>query len=156
RARIADIATRFEAYAPGIPTPRQIDDEPTAAARRLVAAIDAGDLDGTDQAVRAVVHGASPDELGGLLAEAVLPRLAAAGPAQIFSELCELTNATAPYPERLRPLARELARNPTWRIEWIESAPPSAPVVDPTPLASLLAGVPGLGVPGSDFIYPLM
>ncbi len=55
----------------------------------------------------------------------------------------------------LRPLAREVAREPTWRLAWSERireerAGPSLSLRD------ALRNTPSLGLPGSDFIYPLL
>jgi hypothetical protein len=68
----------------------------------------------------------------------LLPRVAPRG---------EITGAV------LRGPARELARMPQWRLRWFED--PDEPVAG-TPLADALLDVPGLGLPGSAFIHPVM
>jgi hypothetical protein len=50
-------------------------------------------------------------------------------------------------------LAREVARLPELRIEWIRDGI-DAPATDDTGLAAALAHTPRLGLPGSDFVFP--
>ena len=57
--------------------------------------------------------------------------------------------------ELLRPLAREVARNSDWRLRWFMERDPVGPA-SADALFSALQATPRLGVPGSDFIYPLM
>ena len=53
----------------------------------------------------------------------------------------------------LRGLVRELTRYPSWRLTWFEAAGRSHP---DRPLVDALLAVPMLGIPGSDFIFPIM
>jgi hypothetical protein len=55
--------------------------------------------------------------------------------------------------EIVRGAAREIARHPDWRITWHESTDDSG---DGTALLDALVQTPRLGLPGNDFIYPLM
>jgi hypothetical protein len=55
----------------------------------------------------------------------------------------------------VQPLARELGRYPDWKIEWVDASPPAGSG-DEHDLTRALLDTPRLGVPGSDFIYPLM
>jgi len=54
----------------------------------------------------------------------------------------------------LRGPARELARYPDWQLRWFEDPDPDEPT-SPS-LVDALLDVPVLGVPGSDFIFPIM
>jgi hypothetical protein len=49
--------------------------------------------------------------------------------------------------------AREIARHPDWRVRWFDAA--DLAVTGPA-LGDALLQVPTLGVPGSDFIFPVM
>lgn len=89
-------------------------------------------------------------------ADAVLPSLAAAAHAPIFLGLYPLAEPYGVTTALARPLVRELARHDDWRIEWIDGPRPRTAVERTHPLVELLTSVPGLGTPGSDFIYPLM
>ena len=125
----------------------------------LAGAVAAGDLDGTDAAAAALAARADAASMRALLAHDLVPRLAAAAHAPIFLQLLAWVRGadTAVVRAMLRPLARELARNPGWHLDWW-----TAEGVGPRPddagddLAHALASVPYLGVPGSDFIFPLM
>src|SRR5262249_44452226 len=54
----------------------------------------------------------------------------------------------------LRPLLRELARAPQLRVEWVREA--TTPQGDESSLTAALARTPRLGLPASDFIFPLV
>jgi hypothetical protein len=135
---------------------------PGDVARRLRAALDAGDLDAADAAAACLGRVCTPNELAALAAGAVVSRLSAAGHAPIFLySLPRVSPRGGLSGELLRPLARELARFPDWRIEWIASLPDlstrgSAPEGDGAALFEAIRATPRLGVPGSDFVYPLM
>ena len=157
RERITEIATQYEAFGPAVvdPAPRDFD-SPAAAAAALARAIDAGDLDEVDATATALASIASGAELRALLADAVVTRLSAAGHAPIFLyQLPRVAPRGELTAELLRPLARELARQPDWRLTWHERRrrhrrlPAEA-------LHAAIAATPRLGSPGSDFIYPLM
>jgi len=135
-------------------TPPPEDLDPAAAAARLLPALAAGDLDEVDRWALALGRRATPGELRTLLAEPVAASLAAAAHGSILLYLLprvaprgEVTGAV------LRGPARELARMPQWRLHWFED--PDEPI-SATPLADALLDVPALGLPGSDFIYPIM
>ena len=101
-----------------------------------------------------VARTATPTELARLLGAGVLPNLAAAGHAPIFLyQLPRVAPRGEATPELLRPLARELARQPGLAIEWVQDRPTTGG--SPAELARALAEVPTLGVPGSTFIFPL-
>lgn len=157
RMRLVALAAGYEAWGPPAPEPDTVDfASPHEAVAHLRSAIDAGDLDDVDATAAWLGHRVDAADLRRLLADDVVPRLAAAAHAPIF--LYQLPRA-APRGEAtaelLRPLARELARHPDWRITWHEQLDRSGAVPDHS-LADAIAATPRLGVPGSDFIYPLM
>ena len=155
RRRIVRLAEEYRAAGPSVPDPRpEAFDSPEAAATALVGAIRAGDLDAVDRAASAFGEQAGPEEIRRLLAAPVARSLAAAGHASI---LLYLLPRIAPGGEVtgtvLRGPARELARHPDWRLHWFDD---DDGIVAGSPLAAALLEVPVLGVPGSDFIFPLM
>lgn len=89
-----------------------------------------------------------PDEL--------VASLAAAAHAPIyFSLLPRVSPPSKAAATLVQPLARELGRYPDWRIEWIDARPPRGSG-DEHALTRALLDTPRLGIPGSDFIYPIM
>ena len=158
RQRLVDLADEYDRAGPatGDPPPRELGSAARAAAR-LDEAIGAGDLDEVDAAAAWLGHTASPTELRALLADPLLPRLSAAAHAPIFLYLLPRVSPRGELtPELLRPLARELAREPEWRMTWYEESRPTSGALDQAELWATLAATPRLGVPGSDFIYPIM
>jgi hypothetical protein len=155
RQRLVWLAASYAAAGPPVDrTPSPEDLDPSAAAARLLPALAAGDQDEVDRYALALGRRATSDELRTLLAEPVAASLAAAAHGSI---LLYLLSRVAPRGEVtgtvLRGPARELARMPQWRLHWFED--PDEPIAD-TPLADALLDVPALGLPGSDFIYPIM
>ncbi len=159
--RIMEIAGSFESFGDGVAPPADVaPDSLRDAAAALGRAIDAGDLDDVDSYAAWLGAHARPVDLPSLLADMVVPRLAAAGHAPIFLWLLP---RVAPRGEvtggLLRPLCRELAGAPSWRIGWIDQARTDAAADvfdDPDGLFDALAAVPRLGRPASSFIFPLM
>jgi len=157
RAQIAAIAATYEAFGPPAPKhPDRAFESLEASAAWLGDALAAGDFDEVDVAATWLGRHASSARLAPLLADLVVPSLAAAAHGPIFlfqmprvAPRGELTG------ELLRPLARELARNPSWRLEWFADRTASAES-SPAALFDALRATPQLGVPGSDYIYPLM
>jgi hypothetical protein len=158
RIHILAIAAQYEAFdAPAGTGPEPAVEpggggDPVAA---LTGAIAAGDLARTDLAARALAAAVPPDRLVRGLADDLVPRTAAAAHAPIFLFQLSRLPASTTYRGLLRPLARELAREPDWRIRWIDEWVP--PVrSDASELARRLAASPRLGVPGSTFVHPTM
>ncbi len=155
RQRIVELGEQYTAAGEPVsdPEPRRFED-PASAAETLTAAIADGDLDEVDQAASALGAIADPVELVRLLAEPVAASLAAAGHASI---LLYLLRRVAPGGEVtgtvLRGPARELARHADWQLHWFEDI--EGTVAGGT-LADALLDVPPLGLPGSDFIFPIM
>ncbi len=158
RARITDVATRFATYDA---LERSPDALPTGAGPEIVsmllAAMGRGDLDDVDAVALALGRTATPCELRSFLADPLLARTAAAAHAPIFlfafPRIAPRAEVTG---EVLRGLARELARNPGWRIRWVddvERRPGS-----PDALLGAIAATPLRDRPLGDtpFIHPVM
>jgi hypothetical protein len=123
-------------------------------AEALVAALERGELDDVDRVATWLGTHATPVELRRLLAEPVAASLAAAAHASILLYLFPRIAPGGDISGRIvRGPARELARYPDWRLRWFDD-----PDLDATPgtLEDALLEVPMLGVPGSDFIFPIM
>jgi hypothetical protein len=155
RRRLVWLAASYGAAGPSVEEPLPVDGRsPDELAGDLVAALAAGDLDDVDRLASALGRRSAPDDLRRLLAEPVAASLAAAAHGSI---LLHLLSRVAPQGEVtgavLRGPARELARMPQWRLRWFED--PDEPIAG-TPLADALLDVPALGLPGSDFIHPIM
>jgi hypothetical protein len=89
------------------------------------------------------------------LAGSTIDMLAAAGHAPIgFFLANRLATTSRSSLALLRPVLRELARAPQLRVRWVGGA--GAPTGDGRSFASALAGTPLLGLPGSDFIFPIV
>ena len=157
RRQIAAIAPRYESFGPGVAEPKAIDfDSAEDAATRLGEAVAAGDLDDVDAVAQWLGRRTSASEIRALLADLIVPSLAAAAHGTIFLfQLPRISPRGELTVELLRPLARELARQPEWRLRRFEDRPSDGPQSAETLFAALQA-TPRLGVPGSDFIYPLM
>ena len=124
-----------------------------AATSRLGAALDAGDLDGVDDSAAWLARRATAADLIPL-ADSLVTRLGAAAHAPIYLyTLPRVAPRSHAAIGLLRPLVRELAREPDWHIEWVGRWTPAA---ESSELTDALLDTPRLGLPGSDFIYPLM
>ena len=155
--RMREMVDEFEGFGQPVGPPAPVAPEsPAAAAGALVGAVDAGDLETVDAFATWIGDHVAAAELPALLADAVVPRLSAAGHAPIFLWLYPRVAPNRELTGRLlRQLCRELARRPDWRIAWIDGP------VDLMPhpgddLFATLADAPRLGRPASTFIFPLM
>ncbi len=155
--RITEMVDEFAGFGDPVAPPAPVHPEsPRAAALMLEAAIDAGDLDAVDAFAAWIGDHVAAAELPSLLADALVPRLSAAGHAPIFLWLYPRVAPNRELTGRLlRPLCRELARRPEWRIGWIEEPVDVAAPAD-VDLFATLADAPRLGRPSSTFIHPLM
>jgi hypothetical protein len=129
---------------------------PAAARAALADAAAAKDLDAVDNAAVWLGRDATTDDVLAL-AGTTVDSLAAAGHANIYFLLLVRTAwASRAALALLRPLAREIARYPELRIEWLDDV--SVPGVSGpdagTQLADALAATPRLGLPGTDFVFP--
>ncbi len=125
------------------------------AVRHLIDALTAGDLDDVD--ALATWLGARIDAvtLQRALAEPIAGSLAAAAHGSILLDLLpRIALASDVTTAIVRGPARELARYPAWRLRWFED--PDGIANGPSTLRDALLAVPMLGVPGSDFIFPIM
>ena len=152
-AMIERLADQYEAAGDPIatPAPRSIDD-PALAARRLIDALHAGDVDEVDSLSAALLPLASPAEATGLVGEAVATSLSAAGHAPIGFFLLGRVRPTL-SPTLLRGALRTIAARPDWQIDWHHHLVGQG---DAHLLHESIRRTPHLGSPGSDFIYPLM
>jgi hypothetical protein len=157
RQRLVDLATGYAEAGEPLPQPRHVSfDSPAEAVAQLQVAIAAGDLERVDEIAAWIGATVPPNELRALLAADLAPSLAAAAHAPIFLYLLPRVSPNGEVtPELLRPLARELARAPEWRLSWHESIERSE-AAPADALWDAIAGTPRLGLPGSDFIYPVM
>jgi hypothetical protein len=161
RARIREIATRFEAFGPGLAEPAArsaVDpDDPAAAVRRLHDAVEAGDLAVIDAVAAWIGRRVAPAALPALLAEEIVPRLSAAahGPIYLYQLPRVVTRGELPG-GMLRPLAREIGREHRLRLTWPDELPETRGDGRPGTVFDAVAATPRLGVPGSDFIFPVM
>ena len=160
--RIQQLADEYEAADDPVGPPVDASfEDPSAATARLIAAIEAGDLDEVDTIATWLGDHSSHHELRGLLGEYVVPSLAAAGHAPIaLSLLPRVADGRLPATLLRGPL-REIARHPGWRLTWFESTQPTTrdathEAAAPLSLFDALATVPRLGIPGNAFIHPLM
>jgi hypothetical protein len=120
----------------------------------LVAAIERGELSDVDRIAKWLGANATPADLRRLLAEPVAASLAAAAHANILLFLLPRVASGGDVSGGiLRGPVRELARYPEWRLRWFEH--PDLGVAG-SPLGDALLDVPMLGMPGSDFIFPIM
>lgn len=165
RRRIVDVAVELDAFGPAVSdaAPPELPSVEVAAAR-LADAIDRGELDDVDAAAHWLGTVASGAELRDLLAATMVPRLSAAAHGSIFLyQLPRIAPRREITAQLLRPLARELARQPDWRIHWIDGLdrPPTASAPDaatdrPPSMFEALAATPRGAPPASTFIHPLM
>ncbi len=159
RARIEDIATGYEAFGPPVDEPEHragAAGSPAAVAAELATAIDAGELDDVDVTASALARVATGPELRAVLAPVVVDRLAAAAHAPIFLyQLPRVAPRGELTLELVRPLVRELARQPDWRLSWHHRRA-RARRIPADALRGALAATPRLGLPGSAFIHPVM
>ena len=156
RARLEWLATTYERAADPLDESAPADASSSDdAARRFVSALSAGELDDVDRLAQWLGTHLTAIELQHALAEPVAASLAAAAHGSILLYL--LPRVAGPHDRLgtlLRGPARELARHPEWQLRWFEDPDPLVPAS--TTLAEALLDVPALGVPGSDFIFPIM
>ena len=155
RARIVGLTAGYEAAGDPVAAPGSVSPRPLSAlADGLVAAITAGDLDAVDRFATQFGVQAQPHDLGRLLGETLAPSLAAAGHAPILlHHFPRVSLASGVSVEIVRGTVREIARHPEWRIAWHDATTGDG---GRAPLRDALLQTPVLGLPGSDFIYPLM
>jgi hypothetical protein len=123
----------------------------------LRKAVEVGDVDGVDAPAAWLAANVDPGEVAAAVAPLVLDRLAAAAHGSIWSYLLPRVAARQPaVTGTLRPLARELARNPGWRLTWFRDERGPAPGSGPASWFDALAAADLADRPSSTFIYPTM
>lgn len=144
---------QYEAAGDPVPAPPPVHVvSPAEGVTRLGVAMRHGDLDAVDALAVALLAEAGPRESAGLVGEAVVTSLAAAGHAPIGFALLARVRPVLPS-TLLRGALRGIAQRPEWRVHWQEGV--TAPG-DPSRLHEAIRATPRLGRPGSDFIFPLM
>ena len=149
RLRIAWLVDCFEAAGAPVEAPARVaPPDPERAVLDLAAALGESDLDGVDRQAAWLGAHASPGDLRRLLGPRVAPALGAAAHAPIGLHLL----GRSPWIDGsvLRGCLRELARNPTWRVDV------DGKVGGDRPLEEALLQAPLLGPAGSDFIQPMV
>jgi hypothetical protein len=157
RRQLVRVAALYEhAGEPVDPGAAASFDSPADARATVAAAIAAKDLVAVDAAAAWLGRHANADDVLAL-ADGAVGSLAAAGHANIYFLLLGRTAwASRPALALLRPLAREVARYPEFRVEWLDDAAVTG-CVEPDAgerLAGALADTPQLGLPGTDFVFP--
>ena len=151
--RIAALASAFESSGEPVDPPPPVDAPDLAAgAAALDRALRDGDLESVDAWAAWLGDRADHAALALLLGEAIVDSLAAAGHAPIGLHLLARVASGERWGGLLRQPLRELARRPEWRLSWFRATAPAAH----TPLADSIRAVPHLGLPGSNFIHPVM
>lgn len=153
RRRIAWMAAKHaRRVGPRPPRPATATDDPPATATRLMAAVTAGELDDAVVLGGALAASTTADELVGLTADVVAPRLSAAGHGSIFLHLLRTYAPRSPHAASMfAGLAGELARHPRLQVHWAEGANRRRTTAE---LDDQLRAVPHLGPQESDFIAP--
>jgi hypothetical protein len=128
-------------------------ESPTAARSAVLCGMRDKDLDLVDAGASWLSRHASADDVMAL-ASSTVASLAAAGHASIyFFHLGRTAAGNRAALALLRPLVREVARQPELRIEWTQHDIETRGS-DARSFADALARTPRLGFPGSDFIFP--
>jgi hypothetical protein len=149
RARIISMVLRYQAAGASVRPPSPVSPQSAeAAADALLKGIEASDLDEVDRYATWLGHDTSADELRRVLGAPLAPWLGGAAHGSIALHLLGRTPAIGGVV--VRGVAREIGRQPDWRIEWEGLAHGGRPLLD------ALLRVPELGLPGSDFIYPMV
>jgi hypothetical protein len=156
RRRLFWVATTYTAAGEELPDPAPggTDLATGEVAARLVAALEAGDLDDIDRYSSSLAGRADAPALRRLLGPTVARSLAAAAHGSIFlSLLGRVQQAPGGLALALRGLARELGRHPDWQLRWFEEPGEASP---PASLVEALLDVPVLGPAGNNTIQPIM
>lgn len=158
RAQLVRLADEYDAWGPSVESPASAcfgDVEGAAAA--LVEALAVGDLDAVDGAARWLGRHADPVELRRLLAGPLVNHLGAAGHAPIFLYLLPRVAPDGEIPgELVRGLARDLAREWSWRLHWVDGRPLDG-AGEPGSMFDAIAATPLAPSQGATpFIHPTM
>ncbi len=154
RKRMVRVAATYaRAGHPLEPVADRTFESPAAARSAILHATREKDLDLVDAAASWLSRHASTDDVMAL-APSTVTSLAAAGHASIyFFHLGRTAAGNRAALALLRPLIREVARQPELRVEWTQHEIDTRGS-DARSFADALACTPRLGFPGSDFIFP--
>ncbi len=156
-ARLEAMIDEWNAFSEPIddPAERAIPTSASASARSLADALDAGAIDEADAAAIGLARTCRPDEFGGLIGDAVMTRTTAAAHAGIFLHLFPRVAPRGEVsPAIFRQLARELARQPEWRLRWCDDLVPVATTADG--LFGAIAATPNVEAHPAGFVHPTM
>ncbi len=149
RERLVWMVDQYDHVGPRVPDPRPVAHGSAAdGMSALLAAIRASDLDEIDRHASWLGDHATGDDLRRGLGPSLAPSLAAAAHGPIALHL--LRRCPDVGPSLLRGVAREVGRHPDWLIPWEGLASGSRPLLD------ALLEAPRLGMPGSNFILPMV
>lgn len=149
RARLVGLVAAYLDAGPGVEAPQPVAPSSVPdAADALVRAVDAGDLDEIDRYATWLGEHVSVGEQRRLLGPPLASSLGAAAHAGIALHLLGRTPPLGT--SLLRGAVREVGRQPDWRVRT------DGLVVGERPLLDALLDTPRLGLPGSDFIYPMV
>lgn len=156
RARILEIAREWSGYGAAAAEPALgALPEANDAVAWFVGALEAGDPDAADAGALVIARTTAARDLAPLLGDAILTRTTAAAHAPILLYLLPRVAPRGELPVALlRPLARELALVPEWRIRWVDEFVPSATTADA--LFDAIATTPFVGMGESAFVHPTM
>jgi hypothetical protein len=158
RLRIVALSAGYERYEPidVDPTPEPVAIDDADPIDELVRSIAGGDIAAAGHTAQVVAGSVSAGTAVDGLAPSLISRTAAAGHAPIFfHHLLRRDSLSGVSLDLLPPLAREIAREPDWRISWTDGWSPDH-ATDASALAHALATTPLLGRPESTSIHPLM
>jgi hypothetical protein len=154
--RIDELRARYESegeeYVPAQIPRTDPDTTPQLAAEALIEVVGAGTVDDADPPATWLGDHVGATELTALIGSTVLPCVSAAGHGAIFFQLLAKRGDADDFTTLFRSLAREVARNPTARIDLSTDANPSS--VDE--IVAAIGDLPAIGPPEPSFIWPLV
>lgn len=153
RLRMISIASRYEAFGPGVAVPKELEaGDPVG---RLIDAVLDRDSDTAEAAAIHIARTRDRTQMISALAEFVIPLTSAAAHTPIFLHLLQRSDPRGPVtPALLAPLSRELASGSGKAIHWIEGWAAHRPT-DAATLQHRLMNTPSQPTK-STFIHPMM
>ena len=156
RAQLTQLAATYHAAGPELsdPEPDRGGRSGKELAAALVCAVAAGELDDVDMLAAHLGAVANPGELRRWLGDDVVASLGAAAHASILLSLLPRVGTTSQVPGSIiRGPLRSLARTPDWQLRWFEHPDETGVAAS---LGDALLAVEPIGLPGSNFIFPIM
>lgn len=149
RERIAWLARTYEDAGPSVRTPATVAPRSVeVAVVSLLKAIDGSDLDEVDAYATWLENNSSAPALRQLLGSALAPSMAGAGHGSIALHM--IGRSPSAGLRAIRGAVREIARHPDWQMQSGGGAKGDLPLLD------ALLDAPQLGMPGSNFIFPMV